>query len=100
MLVCTARLEEQTGTVPTLFDFNVYPNPATGSVTIAFNSDNENSYSLKLIDVMGRVIKTEIDNAAIGENSHVMNLDGIAKGIYMIILQKGDNISKGKLVVE
>jgi hypothetical protein len=29
-----------------------------------------------------------------------MNLDGIAKGVYTVVLQKGDAISKAKLVVE
>ena len=45
-------------------------------------------------------MEAEVDNAAIGGNSHIMNLDGIANGIYLIVLQKGDNISKAKLVVE
>jgi hypothetical protein len=29
-----------------------------------------------------------------------MDLTGISKGIYMVVLQKGDTIYKGKLVVE
>jgi pyruvate kinase len=49
---------------------------------------------------MGRFIKSELIIANIEENSHIMNLDGIAKEVYMVILQKGDAISKAKLVVE
>lgn len=102
VLVCTSRLEEPDGnvTLSPSFDFNVYPNPAEGLVTIAFSSDKENSYSISLIDMMGRVVKTEVDNAAIGENMHSMNLEGIAKGVYMILLQQGDNTYKSKLLVE
>ena len=80
--------------------FNIYPNPADKVVTISFSNTTEGDYTIKLIDVMGRVIKSETGNATTGDNAHIMNLDGIAKGIYMVILQKGDSISKAKLVVE
>jgi len=80
--------------------FNIYPNPANSMVTIAFSTLEEGAYNIRLVDMIGRVVVSEIDNAAQGENSYIMNLDGIAKGVYMIILQKGDNISKGKLIVE
>ena len=29
-----------------------------------------------------------------------MNLNDISRGVYTVILQKGDNMSKGKLIVE
>jgi len=102
VLVCHARLEEPNGNAETStsYDFNVYPNPAEGLVTIAFNSDKVNSYSLKLVDIMGRVIKSEVDNSVSGENIHIMNLEGISKGVYMMLLQQGDTIYKSKLLVE
>ena len=80
--------------------FNIYPNPANEMVTITFSSMIEGTYNIKMTDMLGRVVKSEVDNASIGENSYIMNLDGIAKGVYMVILQKGDNISKSKIVVE
>lgn len=78
----------------------IYPNPADGLVTISFSSMQEGSYSLSLVDMMGRTIITEVDNASIGNNAHIMNLDGIAKGVYLIILQKGNDTYKSKLVIE
>jgi hypothetical protein len=80
--------------------FNVYPNPANDLVTIAFSSDNTASYSLQLFDMTGRIIKTDVDNARIGENTHTMGLDGIAKGVYIIELRVGETISKAKLMVQ
>jgi hypothetical protein len=80
--------------------FNVYPNPADEAVTIAFSTMQEGAYNIKLIDMLGRTVKSEIANAGLGENTYIMNLDGIAKGIYTVTLQQGDNISKAKLVVE
>lgn len=80
--------------------FNVYPNPADALVTIAFPSMDDGIYNIKLIDMTGRIVRSETDNASSGDNTHIMNLDGIAKGVYTVILQNGDNISKAKLVVE
>jgi type IX secretion system substrate protein len=69
-------------------------------VTIAFSTMEEGSYYIKLVDMMGRVVKSEIGNAGLGENTYILNLDGIAKAVYTVMLQKGDNIFKAKLVVE
>lgn len=80
--------------------FNIYPNPASEMLTLTFSSMDEGSYSVKMIDMMGRVVNSEFSTATIGENSFMMNLDGIAKGIYMVVMQKGDIICKAKLVVE
>ena len=80
--------------------FNIYPNPAESMVTIAFSTMDEGAYSIRLVDMLGQVVKSEIGNAGTGDNSFMMNLDGVSKGMYMVILQKGDNISKGKLIVE
>jgi len=97
VLVCASRIEETNGNaLTTNYDINIYPNPADGLVTIAFNSDKENVYSMKLFDMTGRVIKSEVDNSIIGENTHIMNLEGIAKGIYIIELQMGEINKKGK----
>jgi hypothetical protein len=43
--------------------------------------------------------KAEFEKA-FSDNTHIMNLDGTAKGVYMVLLQHSDNISKAKLVVE
>ena len=90
------RLAEQPNVIP----FNIYPNPATDEVTISFPSMDEGLYNIKLIDMLGRELKSDADKATNGDNYHILNLNGIAKGVYTIILQKGDNISKSKLVVE
>ena len=80
--------------------FNVFPNPANNQVTIAFSSIDEGAYSINLVDMFGRIVKTETNNATSGDNQFSMNLDGVSKGMYIIIMQKGDIILKSKLVVE
>src|SRR5665213_2268609 len=80
--------------------FNIYPNPASEIVTIVFSTMEEGAYNIRLENMLGQVVKSEISNAALGDNTYKINLDGIAKGIYMVILQKGESISKLKLVIE
>jgi hypothetical protein len=80
--------------------FNVYPNPANEVATISFNSENANSYVLKLTDMTGRDVKTEVADAGIGENTYLMNLNGIAKGLYIVEMKMADNYNKVKLVVQ
>lgn len=80
--------------------FNVYPNPANSSVTLTFSTMEEGLYNIRLVDMFGRVVKSDFDNAGLGDNNYTMSLDGIAKGIYLVTLQKGDVISKVKLIVE
>lgn len=92
------RLEE--GQTDNTLAFNMYPNPAEESVSIAFSSENEGSYILKLTDMMGRVIKTEVANAGIGENTYLMNLNGISKGLYIVELDKDNSANKVKLMIQ
>ncbi len=58
------------------------------------------SSGIKLIDMLGTTIREESDMAIGGDNSHLIYLDGIAEGVYMIILQKGEDIYKSKIVVQ
>jgi hypothetical protein len=80
--------------------FNVFPNPANDVITISFSSSNNESYVLRLTDMLGRTIKEDLVKSNYGNNTYTIYLRDVAKGIYTIILQKGDNISEGKLIVE
>lgn len=83
-----------------LTSFNVYPNPASVLLNVVFSSDNEENYNLHLIDVMGRLIVNESHVSTIGDNQNQLNLDGIAKGVYVLIIQKGESTMQKRIVVE
>ena len=98
--VCTLnRLVAGEGDNSTL-DLNVYPNPTNGNVIVAFNADKEDAYSIRLIDVTGRIVQTINYTSSIGENQYQMNLSSIAKGVYMVILQNKDAMLQSKIVVQ
>jgi len=95
-----ARMEEDITSNPDPIQFNIYPNPAKEQVTIAFNTENAGSYILNLIDMTGRVVKTTVDNAGLGDNTQIIDINGIPKGIYIVQMRMGDVLNNVKLAVE
>ena len=81
-------------------NMSVYPNPADESVTIAFNSKDTGNYKLSMIDVFGKTIMEENNKAVVENNSLLINISGIAKGVYMVIIQKGNDVFKTKVMVK
>ena len=84
----------------TIASFNAYPNPASDQVTVTFSSSNEENYSLRLMDVTGRTVLSNTNTSVVGENQYQLNLSSIARGIYMVVLQKGDATLQTKIVVQ
>lgn len=78
----------------------VFPNPAQEQITVLFNTNETGTYTISIIDVYGRIVKNDFDSAVSGENSHTVLLNDMAKGLYFIIVRKGNHLSKTKIVVE
>ena len=77
-----------------LNDFDVFPNPATNSVTL--NNIPENA-QVTVISVNGSVIY-KIDK--INSNSFTFGLTGLNKGLYLISLKTNNGLIHRKLVVQ
>ena len=73
---------------------------STGSETFAFYSNgsfvinNEGNATLQVIDVMGRIVKSESVNGCTSVNVNA------APGVYMLRLLNGDNVKTQKVVVK
>ncbi len=98
-----------TGSVPTTSVANVtnhssftllYPNPATGTTTISYNTVSENNIKILVNDMSGRSIVTLSPKATIGENAFPLNVSGFAKGIYTVRIIDGLNTEIQKLIIE
>jgi hypothetical protein len=77
-----------------------YPNPAKSSTTLVLPLKTE-SVSVKIVDIIGRVIsKQEFKN--IGSNNEItVSLNGCNKGVYMfMVTTKEDNKFYSKFIVE
>lgn len=93
---CTTGIDEVSLADNTII---TYPNPANKQVTVAFKLNDGGDYTISLVDIYGREVIHENAMAITGNNIHSINLDGISAGVYMVVLQKGNNIYKSKLVV-
>ncbi len=79
---------------------NVYPNPASGTATVVFSSGNGGSFDLRLVNMLGQDIIHQSGIAVAGMAKQVLDLDGVAKGVYSIVLKKDNSIYTAKLVVQ
>jgi hypothetical protein len=82
-------------------NLTVYPNPTSGKVNITFNAIRDAKYSLKVIDMIGKIQLSTDVNMTEGYNSKELNLEYVAKGIYLISIQtEGLDAKVIRLVVE
>lgn len=87
-----------TGTVPSRespFVVNLYPNPTNGKVTVKLPYFM-NEVQLQLMSIHGQEIK-QINTTS---SETVLNLSGLAKGVYLLKIQSGENTSVKRIVVE
>ncbi len=77
-----------------------YPNPASDEVTVYFESNTEASTQFEILDVMGRVIKSQNIIPVVGSNEIVIDLTGFAKGAYLVQLKSNEISSQTRLIVE
>ncbi|OQX82127.1 MAG: hypothetical protein B6D64_01060 [Bacteroidetes bacterium 4484_276] len=71
---------------------NPYPNPANNLVNIPFELQGPNDVTLKVYDMQGRQVYSEIERSfAQGANEIAIGVDGYDAGIYFYTLSTGKN---------
>lgn len=74
------------------------PNPAINQTTIRYILDNDTNVNLILIDRLGRLVKTLINDTQIkGEHTYVLNTHGFSAGMYIYTLTTDNFIVSRKL---
>jgi len=68
----------------TFSEFNLFPNPAKEQVNINYFTNNAQNAEVKLIDITGRVIKSENFATNQGENNYTLDLNMVNKGLYFV----------------
>lgn len=80
--------------------FIAYPNPASQHVTIQFNTIESNSYEIQIIDLNGRILKSEsLGKRTFGANQFEFNVNGIPAGLYIIRLSSTNSSSSLRLMI-
>lgn len=96
-----ARYEEATLSVRELdaLSLKLYPNPAQSEVRLDFELKGGSELTVRLFDMNGRLVKETAQWQIGGQNSLVLELDGLENGIYLIALESELGSSFKKLVV-
>lgn len=77
-----------------------YPNPAKTSLTVFLDKVENNDAALELISVEGKKVKTISLNKQNSNNSIIVDLKGLNKGIYLLTLKDGANSKTSKLLID
>lgn len=65
----------------------IYPNPTVGVVNVSFAEDDSTNYLINIIDLSGRLIKS---NMNYGESDLIIDISSLSKGIYFIEIANED----------
>ncbi len=66
---------------------DILPNPVKSSLTVRFNQSNSKLINIQLIGFDGKIYKTQQVQSNPGKMSVNLNLDGLKKGVYIIMVE-------------
>jgi len=78
------------------FAFQFFPNPVSDKLTLQFNQSQQENLSLAIYNVSGQLVQTKILN----QNQPVIDVSGLAEGVYMLELKSEGLSGKQKLIIE
>lgn len=71
-----------------VFGIEVYPNPASDIVNLNVTAVNlMGTYTVRVVDMMGRVVSSEVVNSANGSFIHTVSVSSLPAGIYAITVE-------------
>lgn len=79
---------------------SLYPNPTEGELNLLFDLASNQTVSIQLQDVCGKIVQNHTVNAAIGSNLVSMDTHGIAAGSYFLTIQAGTTQKVMQFVVK
>jgi hypothetical protein len=79
-----------------VFTFNsISPNPASTSTKLDFVNTNNETLSLEVVDMNGRVVQS----VKVSGNTHSLNVSDLSSGSYTIVVRSGNTIQTKQLNV-
>ena len=84
---------------PNTMQMAMWPNPASGSFTLYYQSPANETIIVRLIDVTGRVVAEQTNAAAAGANAFTLDYTHAAKGVYTLQIQ-GREVLNEKIILQ
>ncbi len=82
------------------FLVNLFPNPAQDMVTVTYNGTAQTETSLKIFDMNGKVVLTEMVSQPGTEFSKTLDLQHLMPGVYNLSMETADGIIAVKRFVK
>ena len=76
--------------------FSISPNPAKEQINIAFSTALQNP-SISIVDVTGKTVLTQNNTSLLNNTS--MNVSGLSKGLYLVVVKSEGDVLVEKLVI-
>ena len=71
----------------------VVPNPSNGEFTVTLSSATAGDVTIEVVDLLGKVVATEVQTATEGENAIKMSLDELTIGQYILRVSNSSTIA-------
>ena len=83
------------------FTLKIFPNPVQEQLTLEFDLVYNETASLDVLDINGRVIKNIFykESLPLGKNQITIDKTGLKSGFYVLILRGGNFEKKGKIII-
>ncbi|MBL7924229.1 MAG: T9SS type A sorting domain-containing protein [Bacteroidia bacterium] len=78
----------------------IYPNPAQEKAILVFQSDQPEHYELRMMDAAGRLVMTLQGLAGPGSNTVDLDCSTFDAGVYVLMLNKGGDLTSARLMLE
>jgi hypothetical protein len=78
----------------------IYPNPAHDLVNVVFAAESAANFQVQIIDAAGRVVAQESIAAVAGMNKMEVDVNGLASGMYTIMISNENSKLIEKLLID
>ena len=90
----------KTNTVDFVNEITLFPNPANTFTTLQIETENVQQIQLAVMDLTGRVLWNNNQELVSGQQNINIPTTALVNGIYLLSIQKGNQVITRKLVIE
>ena len=83
----------------TINSIDIYPNPTTDIATLQITSKTTESIAISIVDLVGKVVYTDVRKINTGLNIERINVSALETGVYFINTTIGTKTISNKLVI-
>ncbi len=82
-------------------NLNIAPNPFSGSTTVTYSLQSEQTVVMQLMDATGKLVATPLPVQSQSEGEHQFNLEAgsLPAGMYFLVLQLGEKRETKRLIL-